>query len=184
MNPDSLVYHITVNPDSNCLSFSVRCVLTCIVLFVFLLSFSRYRQRPSRPQPWRPERNGGRRGKRIRRQGSSTTSNSQPSESIGFPRKKLSLYWFLSFFIFLFFNLIVCVSHTPRWTIYIFHAAKIVDLFFFFIFKALIVSAGSSGYTDLVFGVQWSWTEAEERAEQLQGLSDCVSRRLDQGTIP
>nr|CAH0099152.1 unnamed protein product [Daphnia galeata] len=93
--------------------------------------YSRYRQRPSRPQPWRPERNGGRRGKRIRRQGSSTTSNSQPSESIGFP--------------------------------------------------PLIVSAGSSGYTDLVFGVQWSWTEAEERAEQLQGLSDCVSRRLDQG---
>jgi hypothetical protein len=59
----------------------------------------------------------------------------------------------------------------------------LLTFFFFFIFKALIVSAGSSGYTDLVFGVQWSWTEAEERAEQLQGLSDCVSRRLDQGTI-
>lgn len=91
---------------------------------------------------------------------------------------------FSPFFIFLFFNLIVCVSHTHSMWDCIFHAAKIVDLFFFFIFKALIVSAGSSGYTDLVFGVQWSWTEAEERAEQLQGLSDCVSRRLDQGTIP
>ncbi|XP_046637856.1 uncharacterized protein LOC124316141 [Daphnia pulicaria] len=93
--------------------------------------YSRYRQRPSRPQPWRPERNGGRRGKRIRRQGSSTPSNSQPTESIGFP--------------------------------------------------PLVVSAGSSGYTDLVFGVQWSWTESGERVEQLQGLADCVSRRLDQG---
>jgi hypothetical protein len=76
----------------------------------------------------------------------------------------------------------VCLSHTAHGIIY-FTLRKIVDLFFFFIFKALIVSAGSSGYTDLVFGVQWSWTEAEERAEQLQGLSDCVSRRLDQGTI-
>lgn len=46
---------------------------------------------------------------------------------------------------------------------------------------ALVVSAGSSGYTDLVFGVQWSWTESGERFEQLQGLADCVSRRLDQG---
>jgi hypothetical protein len=48
---------------------------------------------------------------------------------------------------------------------------------------ALVVSAGSSGYTDLVFGVQWSWTESGERVEQLQGLADCVSRRLDQGKI-
>jgi hypothetical protein len=48
---------------------------------------------------------------------------------------------------------------------------------------ALVVSAGSSGYTDLVFGVQWSWTESGERIEQLQGLADCVSRRLDQGKI-
>ncbi|KAK4010567.1 hypothetical protein OUZ56_019711 [Daphnia magna] len=93
--------------------------------------YSRYRQRQSRPQqqPWRPERNGGRRGKRIRRQ--VPLSANQPIESIGFP--------------------------------------------------PLVVDAGAKSYTDLIFGVQWSWTEAEESGQQLQELSDCVSRRLDQG---
>lgn len=47
----------------------------------------------------------------------------------------------------------------------------------------MVVNAPESGYADLVFGLQWSWTEPEERGEQLQVLSDCVSRRLDQGTI-
>lgn len=34
---------------------------------------------------------------------------------------------------------------------------------------------------DMVFGVQWSWSEPEEKSEQLRSLADCVSRRLDQG---
>lgn len=34
---------------------------------------------------------------------------------------------------------------------------------------------------DVVFGVQWSWSEPEEKPEQLRALSDCVGRRLDQG---
>lgn len=45
----------------------------------------------------------------------------------------------------------------------------------------MVVKAEENGYADLIFGVQWSWTEPEERVEQLQGLSDCVSQRLDQG---
>ena len=88
----------------------------------------------------------------------------QLAESIRFPRESL-------------------ISQFPS-----FDVNALIRLFYFlFIFlanlEALVVSAPENGYADLVFGVQWSWTEPEERSEQLQGLSDCVSRRLDQGTV-
>lgn len=48
---------------------------------------------------------------------------------------------------------------------------------------ALVVdSTLTDGSVDLLFGVQWSWSEPEEKEEQLRGLADCVTRRLDQGT--
>lgn len=47
---------------------------------------------------------------------------------------------------------------------------------------ALALNSGlGDGSVDLVFGVQWSWSEPEEKEDQMRALSDCVSRRLDQG---
>lgn len=49
---------------------------------------------------------------------------------------------------------------------------------------ALTVSSGIlDGSVDLLLGVQYSWSEPEEKEDQLRGLADCVSRRLDQGII-
>lgn len=143
--------------------------LYSVVIFIpYFPSCSRYQQRQPRPQqPWRPDRNGGRRGKRIRRQ--MTPSADQPAESIRFPRELLISQ----------FSQILTSVHSSVSSLLF----SILFLNISPIFLALVVSASENGYADLVFGVQWSWTEPEERAEQLQGLSDCVSRRLDQGAV-
>jgi len=45
----------------------------------------------------------------------------------------------------------------------------------------VVGGVGGEGSVDLVFGVQWSWVEPEEMPNEMKTLSDCVSRRLDQG---
>jgi hypothetical protein len=45
----------------------------------------------------------------------------------------------------------------------------------------VVEGGGGEGSVDLVFGVQWSWVEPEEMPNEMKTLSDCVSRRLDQG---
>ena len=55
--------------------------------------------------------------------------------------------------------------------------------FFFCTTLALVVHSGlTDGSADLLFGVQWNWSEPEEKEEQLRSLADCVTRRLDQGS--
>lgn len=55
---------------------------------------------------------------------------------------------------------------------------------YFFSCIALTVGSGIlDGSVDLVMGVQYSWSEPEEKEDQLRGLADCVSRRLDQGIV-
>lgn len=44
-----------------------------------------------------------------------------------------------------------------------------------------VIGGGEGTWVDLIFGVQWSWIEREELANEMKSLSDCVTRRLDQG---